>query len=206
VKGDDARKEGYHIVIDTVEPADNKSRTWRHPWQLGINAPNIAIRENDRSATAVTPGAALQILPVGDMYLRVIQGQEKPELLGWRIYDTIAKPWPVPTYEWRADQTFSRAWIIQMQATEAQWPVLRIEPVGGDDPGELRFKVLLRNGDIDHVFRRFPGQPRLVFDQEMVTGDLVIHRRDQNGGLSARLETLGGMDSVAKPSRHVGQK
>jgi hypothetical protein len=67
VKGEDARRDGYYIVIDTVEPADKQTRTWRHPSQLGLNAANIAIRVSDRSATAIVPNAALQILPAGNV-------------------------------------------------------------------------------------------------------------------------------------------
>lgn len=200
VKGGDARKEGYHIVIDTVEPANDKPRTWRHPWQLGLNANNIAIRETDRSTTAITPGAALQILPVGEMTSRVIQGQEKPELLGWRIYDTTATPWPVPTYEWQADGTFCRAWIIQMQANESEWPVKSVEPHPPEHPGELRFTVHRRDGGSDQVIRRFPGQPAVEFQGETITGDLAVLCIDAKDTNRTRLEMKEGEDSVAKTS------
>ncbi|MCB1227776.1 MAG: heparinase II/III family protein, partial [Verrucomicrobiales bacterium] len=199
VKGDEPKRDGYHIVIDTVEPTDNKMRTWRHPWQLGLNATNIAIRESDRSATAIAPGAALQILPVGDMTPRMIQGQEKPELLGWRIYDTTANPWPVPTYEWKAEGTFCRAWIIQMQADESQWPVKSIELQPASSPGELRFTLHRRDGGTDHVIRRFPGQPPVEFQGQPIAGDLAIRCLDEKGVHRARLELNGGEDSVAKP-------
>lgn len=203
VKGQDARKEGYHLVIDTVEPADNKPRTWRHPWQLGLNASNIALRESDRSTTAITPGAALQILPVGDMTPRVIQGQETPELLGWRIYDTIANPWPVPTYEWQTDGTFCRAWIIQMQANESEWPVKSVESQPADSPGELRLTIHRRDGGTDHVIRRFPGQPPVEFQGETVEGDLGVLCAGPDGNHRARLEMREGGDSVAKPALPV---
>ncbi len=200
IKGKDARKEGYHVVIDTVEPADNKPRTWRHPWQLGLNAQNIAIRESDRSTTAITPGAALQILPVGEMTLRVIQGQEKPELLGWRIYDTTANPWPVPTYEWQADGTFCRAWIIQMSADESEWPVKSVKTQPAQSPGGLRITIHRRDGGTDHVIRRFPGLPPVEFQGERIAGDLAIFSTDAESSPRARLEISEGEDSVAKPS------
>ncbi|MCB1131505.1 MAG: hypothetical protein KDN05_10280, partial [Verrucomicrobiae bacterium] len=199
VKGKDARKEGYHLVIDTVEPADKKLRTWRHPWQLGLNASNIAIRGADRSATAIAAGVALQILPVGEMTPRLIQGQEQPELLGWRIYDTTANPWPVPTYEWQADGTFCRAWVIQMQTEESQWPVESVEAEPTQSPGELRFTVHLRNGRADHVIRRFPGGPPFECRGGMIAGDLAVLRTDAAGTNLARLEMQQGEDSVAKP-------
>lgn len=189
VKGADALKEGYHIVIDTVEPAENKPRTWRHPWQLGLNANNIAIRETDRSTTAITPGAALQILPVGEMKPRMIQGQEKPELLGWRIYDTTATPWPVPTYEWQAQGTFCRAWIIQMQANESEWPVKSVEAHPTEHPGELRFIVHRRDGGSDHILRRFPAG---------ASPDVTVLSKDVGGKTTAELTMDGGVDSVAK--------
>ncbi len=200
IKGDDARTDGYHIVIDTVEPADDKPRTWRHPWQLGLNALNIALREADRSATAITAGAALQILPVGDMTPRVIQGQETPELLGWRIHGTSATPWPVPTYEWQADGTFCRAWIIQMQADESAWPVKSVETHPSTSPGELRFTVHRKDGGTDHILRRFPGQPPVEFQGETIAGDLNVHCSDANGAKRALLEMTEGEDSVAKSS------
>lgn len=197
VKGKQPKRDGYYVVIDTVEPADNKLRTWRHPWQLGLNAGNIAIRESDRSTTAITPGAALQILPVGEMKPRVIQGQEKPELLGWRIYDTTANPWPVPTYEWQAKDTFSRAWVIQMQANESEWPVRSVETNPTEHPGELRFTVHRRNGGSDQVIRRFPGGS---------SPDVTVIRQDASGTTTAELTMDGGEDSVAKPSLPANAK
>lgn len=181
VKGGDARKEGYHLVVDTVEPADTKPRTWRHPWQLGLNAPNIATRETDRNTTAITPGAALQILPVGDMTLRVIQGQETPELLGWRIYDTIARPWPVPTYEWLADGTFSRAWVIQMQANESEWPVVSVEMLPSENLGELRCRIRLRDGGTEEVLRRFPSSKPAVLGEDEIVGDIAVVSQNADG-------------------------
>lgn len=201
VKGKDARKDGYHLVIDTVEPADNKSRTWRHPWQLGLSAPNIATREADRSTTAITSGAALQILPVGDMTLRIIQGQEKPELLGWRIYDTTANPWPVPTYEWQADGTFCRAWVIQMQANESEWPVKSVDTQPAQAPGELRLTIHRRDGGTDHIIRRFPGQPSVEFQGQSIEGDIAILFTNVGATTDVRLEMFDGEDSVAKSER-----
>lgn len=198
VKGEDARKEGYHIVFDTVEPADTKPHTWRHPWQLGLNASDIAIRESDRSATAIAPGAALQILPVGEMIPRMIQGQEKPELLGWRIYDTTATPWPVPTYEWQAEGTFCRAWIIQMQANESEWPVISAIALPGMVADELRVEVRRCDGGRDLVIRRMPGTAATMLDGEEILGDVAIISRDRSHTLTAKLELNNGLDSVAR--------
>ncbi len=203
IKGSDARKEGYYVVLDTVEPADDKTRTWRHPWQLGLNAPNIATREAGLSTTAIMPGTALQILPAGDMTLRVIQGQESPELLGWRIYDTIANPWPVPTYEWEASGTFCRAWVIQMQASEADWPVLAVEAIPSPAPGELTLAIQRKDGGIDYVLRRFPGQPSMDFEGTAIQGDVAVLSTTGNGEILTRLEITDGQDSVAK-SRVAG--
>jgi len=200
VKGNEARREGYYVVLDTVEPADDKSRTWRHPWQLGLNSPNIGIRAADRSATAITAGAALQILPVGDMTVSFIQGQETPELLGWRVYDTKAIPWPVPTYQWEANATFCRAWIIQMQADESDWPVRSVETHPAQVPGELRFTLRRHDGGTDHVLRRFPAQQPVEFQGEMIEGDLAILCTDEGGNLRTRLELREGETSVANAS------
>ncbi len=201
VKGEQPKRDGYYIVMDTVEPGDNKTRTWRHPWQLGLNAPEIAIRAADKSATAIAPGAALQILPVGaadGFDVAIISGQEKPELLGWRIHDTTANPWPVPTYEWQADKTFCRAWIIQMQADESQWPVRSVETQPAQSPSELRFIVHRRDGGSDRVIRRFPGAAPTLEAGERLEGDITIHSRDRAGALTAKVELNGGEDSVAR--------
>ncbi len=200
VKGDRPTRDGYYIVIDTVEPKEEKLRTWRHPWQLSPNPPEISIRDADKSAVAITPAAALQILPVdpvGDLELRIIEGQEAPELLGWRIYDTTAKPYPVPTHEWQASGTFSRAWIIQMQAGENDWPVASVEALPSEVIGELRFVIRLKRGGADHVLRRFPGSATITFDSEWVAGDVAIISRDTKGKIVARLDVEGGADSVA---------
>ncbi|MEZ6067151.1 MAG: heparinase II/III family protein [Planctomycetaceae bacterium] len=198
VKGKQPKRDGYYVVIDTVEPADNKPRTWRHPWQLGLNSPNIAIRESDHSTTAIAAGVALQILPIGEMTPRMIQGQEKPELLGWRIYDTTATPWPVPTYEWQADGTFCRAWIIQMQADESQWPVVTAKAMPNITPGELRIEVTLRNGGTDSVIRRFPADSPMSFSDQTITGDFAVISRNSST-VTAKLELDCGLDSLVQP-------
>lgn len=202
VKGKDARTDGYFVVIDTVEPRDDKPRTWRHPWQLGLNASNIAIRESDRSSTAITSGAALQILPAGEMSVSIVQGQEQPELLGWRIYDTIANPWPVPTYQWQDDGTFCRAWVIQMSADESAWPVESVSLHPTNQAGEIHFTIHRRDGGHDHVLRRFPGQPPTEFQGETITGDLVVDCIDSTDQ-HYRLEIIDGEESVAKPAHLV---
>ncbi|MEZ6039977.1 MAG: heparinase II/III family protein [Planctomycetaceae bacterium] len=202
VKGKDARTDGYFVVIDTVEPRDDKPRTWRHPSQLGLNASNIAIRESDRSSTAIGPDAALKILPVGEMNVSIIQGQEQPELLGWRIYDTIANPWPVPTYQWQDDGTFCRAWVIQMSADESAWPVESVSLHPTNQAGEIHFTIHRRDGGHDHVLRRFPGQPPTEFQGETITGDLVVDCIDSTDQ-HFRLEIIDGEESVAKPSHLV---
>jgi hypothetical protein len=167
---------------------------------LGLNAPNIGIRAADRSATAITAGAALQILPVGDMTVSIIQGQETPELLGWRVHDTKAVPWPVPTYQWQANATFCRAWIIQMQAAENGWPVRSVKTHPTQVPGELRFTLHRHDGGTDHVLRRFPAQQPVEFQGEMIEGDLAVLCTDEGGTLRARLELKEGETSVANAS------
>ena len=200
VKGEVPTRDGYYIVMDTVEPQDNKERTWRHPWQLNPNPPDIAIRDADQSVTAITPNVAMQILPVdpaGDLGVRIIQGQAKPELLGWRVYDTTASPYPVPTHEWKSSGTFSRAWIIQMQGSEDKWPVASVETRPTDTLGELSFVVHRKNGGSDLVIRRFPGSKAIEFDSEKIAGDFAIHSRDDSGTQISRMEMKEGEDSVA---------
>lgn len=192
VKGARPARDGYYVVIDTVEPEEEKERTWRHPWQLNHNPSEIAIREADHSVTAISSPVALQILPVnpaGDLNLSLIEGQEKPELLGWRVYDTTAHPFPVPTYDWKASGTFSRAWVIQMQATEAEWPVRSISEVNSGAPGQLEFYIQRRDGGRDRIIRRFPGAD---------APDVMVVSQDPAGKIIAELKVADGLDSVAK--------
>ena len=202
IKGELATRDGYYLVIDTVEPIDDTQRTWRHPWQLNPNPPDIEIRENDKSIVSISDAVALQVLPVdpvGDLRLGIIQGQEKPELLGWRIYDKTAKPYPVPTYEWQVGGAFCRAWVIQMQDREADWPVSSVAALPGESSGELRIVIHRKNGGTDHVIRRFPGSKPTEFDAQEIAGDVAVISRSAGGEIHARLELSGGEDSVAKP-------
>jgi len=204
VKGKLPARDGYYIVIDTVEPADDKTRTWRHPWQLAPNPNQIAVRDTDKSVTAITDHAALQILPVdpvGDLKVRIIEGQEKPELLGWRVYDTTASPYPVPTYEWQTNETFSRAWIIQMQDKEENWPVESVETITAETSGEFRFLVKRKDGGTDAVIRRFPGSPETNWASKTITGDLVVISRDAEEKIITQLELTEGEDSVAASAK-----
>ncbi|MEM6468377.1 MAG: heparinase II/III family protein [Planctomycetota bacterium] len=192
VKGIDELTEGYYLVVDTVVPRDRKLRTWRHPWQLGLNTVNIAIDIKSNVTTAINEHAALQILSVDpgqSTQLRIIQGQETPERLGWRIYDKIAKPWPVPTYEWTAESTFCRAWVIQLQASPSEWPVESIDVIDSNAAGSLSFTVTHRSGRVDHVQRTFPEQDKVDFEVRSI---------DRLGDVIAELKLTGGTESVAK--------
>jgi hypothetical protein len=200
VKGEIPTRDGYYIVIDTVEPKEDTERTWRHPWQLNLNPPEIAVRESDRSVTAISPEVALQILPVdptGGMQVSIVQGQEEPELLGWRVYDKTAKPYPVPTHEWKASGTFSRAWVIQMQDEEKDWPVESVEPLQANEPGEIRFAIRRKDGGSELVIRRFPGTAPSNFHSETIVGDVAVLSRDKDNRTHSRLEMTDGEDSVA---------
>lgn len=193
VKGPAGADQGYYVVIDTVEPAEDTMRTWRHPWQL--NPDDIEIRSEDLSIVAKNRLAALQILPVdptGDLEANLIQGQITPELLGWRIYGKTAKEWPVPTYSWQANKTFSRAWVIQMQKSETDWPVESIVDVKSVRSGELVFTVELKDGRQDKFFRREPIEGAIDFN---------VVSKDAGGAVMATLELTDGIDSVCRSNK-----
>ena len=200
VKGTNPKRTGYHVVIDTVEPADNRPSTWRHPWQL--TAENPELRQEDNSVVAINDGVALQILPVDpdvNLSARFIHGQEKPALLGWRVYGESAKPWNVPTYEWPADNTFTKAWILQMQGSEADWPVRSVQAAASDTPGEIMFQVHRQDGGTDLIIRRMPGSKAKQVWGTDIAGDVAVLARDPQGREYARLELIDGIDSVAAP-------
>lgn len=198
VKGTEPKRTGYHVVIDTVEPVNNRPTTWRHPWQLSANTPSL--RPPDNSLTAITTEVAMQILPVdpdGNMSVRIIRGQKKPALLGWRVYGESAAPWNVPTYEWQADTTFTKAWVIQMQAREEDWPVRSVQVIPSDTPGEIMFQVRRSDGGTDSILRRMPGSRAKTFDGTNLSGDVAVIARDSQGREYAHLEMTSGEDSVA---------
>lgn len=200
VKGSEPRQDGYYVVLDTVVPHDDVDRTWRHPWQLHPDA--IEVR-NDNTTVATGPGVATQIVPVastGDVDVSIIRGQEQPELLGWRIYGENAKKWPVPTYEWKANGPFCRAWVIQMQRSESEWPVMSVEHVESDSAGELRFQVHRRDG-IDLFLRRFPSDRSVEWNETAIHGDVAVVSLDSVGRETSRLSLSGGNDSVANFER-----
>ena len=198
VKGTDPKQTGYYVVIDTVEPFDNRPTTWRHPWQLGLDDPKLI--EKKKSIVGREGGAAMQILPVDpddDMSVRLIRGQEKPALLGWRVYGETARPCNVPTYEWKADSAFTKAWIIQMQSDQSDWPVKSVQVDTSTVRGEINFKVERKDGGMDYVLRRMPGGKEKTFQGAELSGDVAVVSLDRKGHEYARLEMTKGEDSVA---------
>lgn len=198
VKGTDPLRTGYYVVIDTVEPTTNRPTTWRHPWHL--SAATAELRENDNSIVVNEGGIAMQVLPVdptGNVTVRHIRGQEKPELLGWRVYGESATPWNVPTCEWPADNTFTKAWIIQMQGREEDWPVRTVQSVRSSNPGEIMFEVIRNDGSTDYIRRRMPGSGSAIVDGAKTSVDVAVVARDHRDREYARLEITGGEDSVA---------
>ena len=124
------------------------------------------------------------------MDLTIIKGQEQPELLGWRIYGESARPWPVPTFSWKADSTFTKAWVIQMQADEESLPLASVSAVSANKPGSIAFQVNRADGGMDHIDRRIPTNEE---------DDISIVSRNSRGTITARLDLNDGMESVAKP-------
>lgn len=198
VKGTDPERTGYYVVIDTVKPANNRPTTWRHPWQLSAGNPEL--RSTDNSVVVNEGGVAMQILPVdpeGNMTARNIRGQEDPELLGWRVYGDSATPWNVPTYEWSANDTFTKAWIIQVQRREADWPVRSVHVSSSDDDGTITFKVNRKDGGTDVIVRRMPSSEPTKLGDFPFIGDVGVLARDRRGREYARLVLSDGEDSVA---------
>jgi len=132
----------------------------------------------------------------GNVDVSIVHGQEQPELLGWRIYGDNAKNWPVPTYEWRAAGTFCRAWVIQMQEREDQWPVQSVEMLPSEATGELAFQVHRRDG-VDLIMRRFPGDAPMQWQGEQLRGDVVVISLNAEGQETSRLMVDDGANSVA---------
>lgn len=197
VKGQNSKRTGYYVVIDTVEPATDRPTTWRHPWHL--SSANPELRASDNSIVVNEGGVCMQILPVdpeGNMTSSTIRGQEQPELLGWRVYGENATPWNVPTYEWTASKTFTKAWVIQMQSRAEDWPVASVQVKPTNEPGRLSFQVLRRDGSTDLISRRMPGLPPEA-DVEQNSGDVTVFMLDTSGHELAKLEVTGGEDSVA---------
>ena len=202
VKGIDPKRTGYYVVIDTVEPATNRPTTWRHPWQLSAATPEL--REEDNSIVVTEDGVSMQVIPVdpeGNMTVRTVRGQEKPELLGWRVYGETATAWNVPTYEWQAENTFTKAWIIQMQSREEDWPVRSVEATPSATPGEIIFQVNRADGGTDLILRCMPGSHSTTPNEIDVFSDVAVLARDQQGREFARLEMTEGEDSVAASSQ-----
>ncbi len=200
VKGTDPKLTGYYVVIDTVEPADNRPTTWRHPWQLAAANPEVS--QTDDSFTAAGGGVAMQVIPVDpddNMSVGIVRGQEQPELLGWRVYGETANPWNVPTYEWKSDNTFTKAWVIQMQADQNDWPVKSIDAIASANPGEIKFEVKRNDGMTDTIFRRMPGNGLKPFEGAEVSGDVAVLSHNREGHEYARLEISNGDESVAAP-------
>lgn len=143
---------------------------------------------------------ALRILPVdpdGNVEVGFVRGQEEPARLGWRVYGKDAKPWNVPTYAWRTDGAFTKAWIIEMGSSVDSLPVESVETRNSHAVGEIEFLVRRSDGGTDYVLRRKPGAPPRKFQNVMIDGDLTVISHDTEGRERTRLEMKGGEDSVA---------
>lgn len=198
MKGSHPRKEGFYVVLDTVEPEVAREYTWRHPWQ--IDPGNIQLQDG-KSVLAQSAEAKIRILPVdpvGDVKVEIVKGQETPELLGWRIYGETANPFPVPTYSWKADHAFTRAWIIMMQPREGTWPIQSVETLPTEGKDEIAFVLNRTDGGKDFVMRRFPGlDPKTLAGKE-IAGDVAVIRKGANGLVQAEMELTGGEETVAR--------
>lgn len=60
MKGKNPPETGYWIVVDHVEPSDDATHTWRHPWHLSTE--EVSIDKPTRSFTSNGQGADLRIL------------------------------------------------------------------------------------------------------------------------------------------------
>ena len=198
VKGDEPKKTGYYLVVDTIEPEEAREYTWYHPWQLDPN--DIKVVDGVVHAKHNNNGPEMRIIPIdptGKMDVEIIRGQTSPELLGFRVYGEVANPFPVPTYSWKADNKFSNAWLIMMQNPGGEWPIESVKNVSSDKPGELKFELERKDGGVDIVSRKFPGQTIGNLGGQSVDGDFGIVRLSSSGSSVAKLEVKDGSDSVA---------
>lgn len=152
LKGRRPPETGYWIVVDQVKPSDATTRTWRHPWHLSTE--KITIAKSTRSFTTGGAGAKLRIVcvdPNDNTNLKIIKGQKKPVLQGWRVWGSESKPHAVPMYEWSSSGPFTRAWIIQ--AAGASQKSFEVESVSSIVSTKSRLSFVLKrtDGGTDHV-------------------------------------------------------
>ncbi len=152
LKGQDPPTTGYWLVIDQIEPADDKPHTWRQPWHLGANS--FQIDPQEQSVTTEGAGAGLKILPVcqsTELTVQSIKGQTQPAMQGWQVHGSESRPHAVPVHSWTTRQPTTIAWLLlPRQPGQKQFEVQRVAKVQHNQQ-RLRFTVVRADGGRDEV-------------------------------------------------------
>jgi len=189
VKGTDAAKDGYYVVIDTIEPKDDLEHTWRHPWHLQPD--DIRILPDDSSIVTTSPNGAMRIFPAdpdGNLSVQMMRGQKQPVYLGWRVYGQHFKEWNTPTYAWTTKGPSTKAWGICLGPSGKGFPVRSVSAKRGPTSGDITLTVARADGGTDLILRRRQAGGAAALGPASVNGDIGVVCLNAGGAPEAVLD------------------
>jgi hypothetical protein len=97
-------KPDYWLVVDRLQPADDKPHTYEAIFHL--DAPAATVDETTHAVTAEVEGTGLRIVPIATARpeVQIIQGQKEPVVQGWLPTGVhgVLKPIPTAVFRWQA--------------------------------------------------------------------------------------------------------
>lgn len=145
-------KPEYWVVIDRLEPVDNKSHDYSTMFHLDMSGAKVDPATNAVQTTD-TKGANLTIWPmaVPGQTVSVITGQEKPIVQGWvRKAAFGCRPIPTAVFENEQAGPTTMAYVLYPTAEGEKCPIKRVErrTIVGDD-GAVGLAVIFEDGHMD---------------------------------------------------------
>jgi len=189
VKGKNAARDGYYVVIDTIEPKDDLEHTWRHPWHLQPD--DIRILPDDSSIVTTSPNGAMRIFPAdpdGNLSVQMMRGQKQPVYLGWRVYGQHFKEWNTPTYAWTTKGASTKAWVLCLGPSEKDFPVRSVSAKRSPASGDITLTIARADGGTDHVLRRGTRGAAAALGPIKISGDIGAVCVDGAGRVQATLD------------------
>ena len=189
IKGRQPDREGYFIVIDTVEPDDDQMHQYKALFHSRRN--EAKLHPEKRIFEGHDTAAKYAIIPADprDLELRDVRGQTEPYLQGWHVVGTNHAPMHTAVYSWKAKGTTTRAWILVPALAGESYCVDDVE-LQENDSGLMIATIMLPRGRRDILVRRpqsEAGTPIEVAGQS-IDSDVTLLRLGPGDRLIERVE------------------
>ncbi len=191
-------KPDYWIVIDTMQPSDEKQH--RYETLFHLDAEHVTVDPESKSVTAVYGDQEFRIVPVGsgEIDVRIAKGETKPVVQGWMPTGRHNHLRPIPTAVFSATGTGPtvRAWLLMGRERTQAWPVASVQLHPTGSPSDIAVDFVRAEGLREMLVRRSCAGSRAEFGPVATDAEFLLMR--VRGAKVEETFRIGGTKEGAK--------